>query len=164
MLKTRILTAFFLGLFFSTALFKASDQVWALLTLSATLIAVWEWSNLIKLNKQQTWLNLACTASVAAMILFSALLPSAYFIDILAVLVLCLATFFWLIIAPVWLLTRKEIRNRLLLATLGFCLLLSLWLALIGLQKISPWMLLAVMATVWLADSAAYFSGKQLSY
>jgi CDP-diglyceride synthetase len=92
MLKTRIVTAFFLGLFFSTALFKASDLIWALLTLSATLIAVWEWSNLIKLNKRQTWLNLACTASVAAMILFSALLPAAYYIDVLAVLVLCWAT------------------------------------------------------------------------
>ena len=121
MLKTRIITAFFLGLFFSITLFKASDLIWALLTLSATLIAVWEWSNLIQLNKRQTWLNLACTASLASMILFSALLPAAYYIDVLAVVALCLATFFWLFIAPVWLLTRKEIHNRLLLATL--CLL-----------------------------------------
>jgi len=70
MLKTRIITALVLGLFFSIALFKASDLIWALLTLSATLIAVWEWSNLIQLNKRQTWLNLACTTSVASMILF----------------------------------------------------------------------------------------------
>ena len=161
MLKTRIITALVLGLFFSIALFKASDLIWALLTLLAMLIAVWEWCNLIQLNKRQTWLNLACTASAAAMILFSALLPAAYYIDVLAVVALCLATFFWLFIAPVWLLTRKGIHNRLLLAILGFCLLLSVWLALIGLQKISPWLLLAIMATVWLADSAAYFSGKQ---
>jgi phosphatidate cytidylyltransferase len=119
MLKTRIITALVLGLFFSTALFKASDLIWALLTLSATLIAVWEWSNLIQLNKRQTWLNLACTASVAAMILFSALLPAAYYIDVLAVVALCLATLFWLFIAPVWLLTRKEIHNRLLLDSLS---------------------------------------------
>ena len=57
MLKTRIITALVLGLFFSTALFKASDLIWALLTLLATLTAVWEWSNLIQLNKRQTWLN-----------------------------------------------------------------------------------------------------------
>jgi phosphatidate cytidylyltransferase len=161
MLKTRIITALVLGIFFSIALFKASDLIWALLTLLATLIAVWEWCNLIQLNKRQTWLNLACTASAAAMILFSALLPAAYYIDVLAVVALSLATLFWLLIAPAWLLTRKEIHNRLLLAVLGFCLLLSVWLALIGLQKISPWVLLAIMATVWLADSAAYFSGKQ---
>ena len=129
MLKTRIITALVLGIFFSIALFKASDLIWALLTLSATLIAVWEWSNLIQLNKRQTWLNLACTASVASMILFSALLPAAYYIDVLAVVALSLATLFWLLIAPAWLLTRKEIHNRLLLAVLGFCLLLSVWLA-----------------------------------
>jgi phosphatidate cytidylyltransferase len=161
MLKTRVITALVLGLFFSTALFSASDQIWALLTLLATLIAVWEWSNLIKLNKRQTWLNLACTASAAAMILFSAWLPAAYYIDIMAVFALCLATLFWLFIAPVWLLTWNQIYNRMLLAMLGFILLLAVWLALIGLQKISPWVLLAVMATVWLADSAAYFVGKQ---
>ena len=164
MLKTRIITALVLGLFFSIALFKASDLIWALLTLLAMLIAVWEWCNLIQLNKRQTWLNLACTASAAAMILFSALLPAAYYIDVLAVVALTLATLFWLLIAPAWLLTRKEIHNRLLLAILGFCLLLSVWLALIGLQKISPWLLLAIMATVWLADSAAYFSGKQFGH
>lgn len=161
MLKTRIITALILGLFFSTALFKASDSTWALLTLLATLIAVWEWSNLIKLNRRQTWLNIACTASAASMILFSARLPAAYYIDVLAVVALTMAAFFWLFVVPVWLLTRREIHNRLLMAMLGFCLLLSVWLALIGLQKISPWLLLAVMATVWLADSAAYFSGKQ---
>jgi len=161
MLKTRIITALILGLFFSTALFKASDSTWALLTLLATLIAVWEWSNLIKLNRRQTWLNIAWTASAAGMILFSAHLPAAYYIDVLAVVTLTMAALFWLFGAPVWLLTRRGIHNRLLMAMLGFCLLLSVWLALIGLQKISPWLLLAVMATVWLADSAAYFSGKQ---
>jgi len=161
MLKTRIITALILGLFFSTSLFKASDSTWALITLLATLIAVWEWSNLIKLNRRQTWLNIACTASAASMILFSARLPAAYYIDVLAVVALTMAALFWLFVAPVWLLTRREIHNRLLMAMLGFCLLLSVWLALIGLQKISPWLLLAVMATVWLADSAAYFSGKQ---
>jgi len=161
MLKTRIITALILGLFFSTALFKASDSTWALLTLLATLIAVWEWSNLIKLNRRQTWLNIAWTASAAGMILFSAHLPAAYYIDVLAVVTLTMAALFWLFGAPVWLLTRRGIHNRLLMAMLGFCLLLSVWLALIGLQKISPWLLLAVMATVLLADSAAYFSGKQ---
>jgi len=161
MLKTRIITALILGLFFSTALFKSSDSTWALLTLLATLIAVWEWSNLIKLNRRQTWLNIACTASAASMILFSARLPAAYYIDVLAAIALTMAAFFWLFVAPFWLLTRREMHNRLLMAMLGFCLLLSVWLALIGLQKFSPWLLLAVMATVWLADSAAYFSGKQ---
>ncbi|MBZ4200568.1 MAG: phosphatidate cytidylyltransferase [Methylotenera sp.] len=161
MLKTRIITALVLTMLFSIALFRSSDQIWALLTLFATLLAVWEWSNLIQLNKQQTALNLACTASAAAMVLLSASLPSAYYIDLFALVLLAVATLFWLLLAPIWLLSRQQLNNRLLMTALGFCLLLATWLALIGLQRISPWLLLAVMATIWLADSAAYFAGKQ---
>lgn len=161
MLKTRIITALVLTMLFSIALFRSSDQIWALLTLFATLLAVWEWSNLIQLNKQQTALNLACTASAAAMVLLSASLPSAYYIDLFALVLLAVATLFWLLLAPIWLLSRRQLNNRLLMTALGFCLLLATWLALIGLQHISPWLLLAVMATIWLADSAAYFAGKQ---
>jgi len=40
-------------------------------------------------------------------------------------------------------------------------LLSATWLALNGLQNISPWLLLGVLAIVWLADIAAYFSGKR---
>lgn len=161
MLKTRIITALILAMLFSIALFRSSDQIWAMVTLFATLLAVWEWSNLIKLNKPQTALNLACAVSLAAMVLLSPSLPSAYYIDFFTLALLSLATLFWLFLAPIWLVTRVRFNNRLLMAALGLCLLLSTWLALIGLQRISPWLLLAVMATVWLADSAAYFAGKQ---
>lgn len=161
MLKTRIITALILAMLFSIALFRSSDQIWAMVTLFATLLAVWEWSNLIKLNKPQTALNLACAVSVAAMVLLSPSLPSAYYIDFFTLALLSLATLFWLFLAPIWLVSRMQFNNRLLMAALGLCLLLSTWLALIGLQRISPWLLLAVMATVWLADSAAYFAGKQ---
>ena len=47
------------------------------------------------------------------------------------------------------------------MVTLGLLLLFATWVALNGLQRISPWLLLAVLATVWLADSAAYFAGKR---
>ncbi len=161
MLKTRIITALILAMLFSIALFRSSDQIWAMVTLFATLLAVWELSNLIKLNKPQTALNLACAVSVAAMVLLSPSLPSAYYIDFFTLALLSLATLFWLFLAPIWLVSRMQFNNRLLMAALGLCLLLSTWLALIGLQRISPWLLLAVMATVWLADSAAYFAGKQ---
>lgn len=161
MLKTRIITALILAMLFSIALFRSSDQIWAMVTLFATLLAVWEWSNLIKLNKPQTALNLACAVSLAAMVLLSPSLPSAYYIDFFTLALLSLATLFWLFLAPIWLVSRVRFNNRLLMAALGLCLLLSTWLALIGLQRISPWLLLAVMATVWLADSAAYFAGKR---
>ncbi len=157
MLKTRIITALVLALAFSSALFNASNQLWAIITLAASLIAVWEWSNLIKLSRAQTLLNLSAAASLAGMMLIS----SAYYMDALAFSILCFATLFWLLLAPFWLLTRKQMQHKGLMAALGLILLLATWLALVGLQRISPWLLLAVLATVWLADSAAYFAGKR---
>lgn len=35
------------------------------------------------------------------------------------------------------------------------------WLALVSMRGISPWLLLVVMAAVWIADSTAYFAGRR---
>jgi phosphatidate cytidylyltransferase len=39
-------------------------------------------------------------------------------------------------------------------------LIVPLWLALICAKEADPWLLLALLATIWIADSAAYFAGK----
>ena len=39
-------------------------------------------------------------------------------------------------------------------------MLIGAWVALIELQARSPWLVLAAMAIVWVADTAAYFSGR----
>ena len=39
-------------------------------------------------------------------------------------------------------------------------LMAPLWLALICAKSADPWLLLALLATIWIADSAAYFAGK----
>jgi len=38
--------------------------------------------------------------------------------------------------------------------------LIGVWLALVELQARSPWLVLAAMAIVWVADTAAYFAGR----
>jgi len=38
--------------------------------------------------------------------------------------------------------------------------LIGAWMALVELQARSPWLVLAAMAIVWIADTAAYFSGR----
>lgn len=161
MLRTRVITAAVLIVGFLTALFLASAKVWACLTLGITLIGVWEWSNLIKLNKPQM-LCLMATASILGLsIVFvskSALTPYQHYI-ILSLL--GLSTFFWVVIAPIWLITKKACTNRLVMAILGLLLLLATWFGFIGLHAISPWLLLATIATVSIADSAAYFAGKR---
>ncbi|MCL2308980.1 MAG: phosphatidate cytidylyltransferase [Proteobacteria bacterium] len=45
-------------------------------------------------------------------------------------------------------------------AAVGGWLLFCSWLAMAQLRSVSPWLLLAVLVLVWLADSAAYFAGR----
>jgi phosphatidate cytidylyltransferase len=146
-------------------MFLASPMFWALCTLAITLIAVWEWSNLVKLNRAQMLLNvsLALTIGLAFIVTANIQLAADYDVLMFKLLfgLLALAVAFWIFIAPVWLITRRQISHKLLLAALGLLLLLANWLALVGLHGLSPWVLLAVLSTVWLADSAAYFAGKR---
>ncbi len=164
MLKTRIITAIVLAIGFSVALFKASNQVWTVITLSATLIALWEWSNLIKLTKLQMLLNLAGALSISLMMLFPSHISIGHYKDELEFGLLFISTVFWVVLIPFWLISRKAINNKLVMAMLGLLLLLATWVALNGLELISPWLLLAVLSTVWLADSAAYFAGKRFGH
>ncbi len=161
MLRTRIITAIVLIIGFLTALFLASAQVWAILTLAITLIGVWEWSNLIKLNQTQMLCHLAIASSLGLLITFASKTPLAPFQNQLVLILLGGATLFWVAIAPVWLITRKTCSNRLVMGGLGLLLLLATWVGLTGLHGISPWLLLAIIATVSIADSAAYFAGKR---
>ncbi|MDR2017246.1 MAG: phosphatidate cytidylyltransferase, partial [Burkholderiales bacterium] len=45
-------------------------------------------------------------------------------------------------------------------AMIGGWLLFCSWLAMLQLRSVSPWLLLAVLVLMWLADSAAYFAGR----
>ena len=165
MLKTRIITAIFLIIGFLILLFSASHMVWALSTLALTLIAVWEWSTLIKLSHRQMLLNVWIALSIGLAFIFTAstqlVVVSDALMFYLLFSILAIASIFWLFLAPIWLISRRVISHKLIMAILGLLLLLATWIALVGLHRIGPWMLLAVLATVWLADSAAYFAGKR---
>ncbi|HSI37849.1 MAG TPA: phosphatidate cytidylyltransferase [Methylotenera sp.] len=161
MLKTRIFTALVLVAGFLGILFLASDTTWALLTLIASLIGVWEWSNLIQLNKLQTRVALAIASGLGLALIFTSNISLADYHDAVVLSILGIAAIFWIFIAPIWLGTRKKINHRLAMSILGLLLLFATWIALIGLHNISPWLLLGVLATVWIADSAAYFAGKR---
>ena len=161
MLKTRVITAVFLTIGFLLALFFASKVVWSLLTLLATVIGVWEWSKLIKLKKRHMHIYLAVALAIGLLLIFSVDSPFANYHDELVRLLLGLAAFFWIVLTPIWLISRFQTHQKLLMALLGLVLLLATWVGLNGLQNISHWLLLGVLITVWLADSAAYFAGKR---
>ncbi|MGB2831560.1 MAG: phosphatidate cytidylyltransferase [Methylotenera sp.] len=160
MLKTRIITALVLMIGFLMALFNTSGILWSFITLAAVLIGIWEWSKLIKLNHTQLLVSVACALVIGLILTLASMTSLGHYSDELVFILLGLSTVFWIFVAPIWLITRKKINHQLFLAILGILLLLATWVALNGLHSISPWLLLAVLGTVWLADSAAYFAGK----
>lgn len=68
-----------------------------------------------------------------------------------------IAALFWLLVAPAWLAVGLREAQRVAVAAAGFVVLLPAALAMSGLE---PRRLLAVLALVWVADSAAYFVGR----
>lgn len=161
MLKTRIITAAVLlaGLF--SAVFFASSEVWALITLGIVLLGMAEWSNLIRLQKNQRYFLLIVTMVLGLLITFMHLTPFYYYQNHVVLAVLAVSSLFWVVVAPLWLLTRKTFSNALVMSVLGLFLMFATWIALVGLHAINPFLLLGAIATVSIADSAAYFSGKK---
>jgi phosphatidate cytidylyltransferase len=71
------------------------------------------------------------------------------------------ATVFWLLVAPAWLVSGRRVTSRPVLAIVGWLVLIATWVAVVALQTSSPGLLLAMMAIVWIADTAAYFTGRR---
>lgn len=161
MLKTRIITAAVLLAILLLVIFTTSTQVWALLTLGIVLLGVYEWSNLIRLNKIQMYLCVAIALFSGLTVSFMSKTVIAPYQGRLILALLAFASLFWVLIAPLCLMTRKTPSSKLVMSVLGFVLILATWVGLVGLHALSPWLLLSVIATVSIADSAAYFAGKR---
>lgn len=162
MLKTRILTSIVLIPGFLAALFLLPDFYWSLLMLLLIGIGLWEWAVMSRFSHwgKIAYVSTAMLAGVAVIagvggesVLY--LQEYTIFWGILA------AAVFWLLLAPLWLITRFNLRNVYLLAIAGWFVILPTWLALVSLRRIDPVLLLAIMAAVWIADTAAYFFGKR---
>lgn len=70
------------------------------------------------------------------------------------------AALFWLLLAP-WLLARAELpRHPLFMLSLGLIILTAAGGAMSSLRNVSPTLLLALMAIIWISDTSAYFAGR----
>lgn len=158
MLKTRIITAVVLVAGFIPALFMLDNAAWAYGMLLLVLLALQEWAAMIQLNPIQRaiYLVIAALAGLAVVQLMQQGFHLFFYYSINVFFVVAL---FWTLIMPFWL-AKKWKLNKLVMALLGFLLLASLWLALICAKGADPWLLLCLLATIWIADSAAYFAGK----
>lgn len=161
MLKTRLLTSATLMAGFLLGLFLLPDTYWALLTLAVILIGLWEWAGLAQLPPLARNIYLAVTLLACCFLIFADRVDLAYLRPLTLFWGILIAAFFWLLICPIWLISRYRLKSRFGLAIAGWLVMLPLWLALVSLRNVDPRLLLGLIAVIWIADTAAYFTGKR---
>jgi len=163
-MSTRILTALVLIPVTIAALFLLPPRAWGALTLMVVIIASNEWAMLSGYRKQSGLLLVAGTLLIGACLLFTpwpGFDAGGGWPETLVVSICGAATLFWVVIAPAWLYFGWRIESKIVLTLVGWLALTATWVAVVQLQARSPALLLALMAIVWIADSAAYFAGRR---
>lgn len=161
MLKARIVTAVTVLCLFLAALFFLPSIFWMVLLLALTATGSWEWTRLAGFSLNQSFAYLLITVLLGGELLF--LLSNVLRADPFATSFLWIyaaSSVFWILAVPLLLKTKRPVRNRSLLALMGWLLLLPTCLALFQLRAIDPLLLLGFMCTIWISDTAAYFSGR----
>jgi phosphatidate cytidylyltransferase len=161
MLKARVVTALLLLAGFLAALFLLPFAGWLVFASLIAGLGGWEWSGLIALNSlwRKVYAGIAFSAcALLGLTIFDA--GSGQLRDLMPILIgYALAAGFWLLMVPLWLRTKWRAAG-LSGIIVGMIVLIPACLALMQLRVASPILLLAAMAFVWLADIAAYFTGK----
>lgn len=168
MLKTRIVTAILLFAAFLCALFFLPPPGWIGVAGLVAAFASWEWGALMK-QSGKTRLVLGAVMVVVCTGI-SVVFPSAVGLDNqfseaawhVGRWLYLPAAAFWLLVVPFWLRYRWVLQNRVVGYVTGMVVILPTWLALVQLRQLGIGPLVAIMAIVWLADVAAYFSGRAL--
>ena len=163
-MRTRILTALVLVPFTIAALFLLPLRGWGAITLMIVVLASSEWAVLTGYRKRTGLLLVAGILLIGSCMLFTrwtgfdadAGWPEAFVVSICGA-----ATLFWVVIAPAWLYFGWRIESKIVLSLVGCVALIATWVAVVQLQARSPALLLALMAIVWVADTAAYFAGRR---
>ncbi|MEP6996423.1 MAG: phosphatidate cytidylyltransferase [Betaproteobacteria bacterium] len=164
MLKTRIITALVLIPLTLAALFLLPPRAWGVVTLAIVVIGATEWAELAALKKRRWLLFVGTTLFIGCVLLLdpaAGFTPESGWADAVVFWICGAATVFWLLVAPAWLASGRRVESRPVLAIVGWLVLIATWMAVVALQTRSPGLLLALMAIVWIADTAAYFTGRR---
>ena len=166
MLKQRVITAIVLLLAFLSAIFLLPPVGWLAVATLVAALAAWEWGGLMQWGRVG---RVALGGATAAYCLVVTLVqPSAVGLAGgdpelargVALWHYLPAVLFWILLVPFWLRRRWPLKGAGMGLAVGGVVLLPTWLALVQLRQLGPWPLLGLMAVVWIADIAAYFSGR----
>lgn len=162
MLKTRVWTAAFLLIALLLAVFYLPQNLWDMLVLAIAMVGAWEWGNISGFSPPQKWSFTVLTTALLLVLTLAVPGQNFPFAEWSSLkLIFFVAVLFWLVVAPLWLWQRWQVKNKLILAVTGLAVLIPFAFALIHLRLFDPRLLVALMGVVWVADIAAYFSGKK---
>lgn len=161
MLRARIFTAVIMLCVFLAALFYLSSIFWMVLLLALTAAGTWEWGRLSKFSLTSSITYLLFTVILVGELLFvlnDVVLADPHTRSFLWFYAASAA--FWALCVPLFLASKRPIRNPVALALTGWLVLLPTCFALYQLRAIDPFLLLGFMAAIWISDTAAYFTGR----
>ncbi|MCB1906871.1 MAG: phosphatidate cytidylyltransferase [Rhodocyclaceae bacterium] len=159
MLRTRVLTALVLVSVFGAILFGAPGPAWTVFAAVIGALSAWEWAGLIRLVGPGRIVFASLLGVLVLVVAPSGHVAEAHWPSLI---LFAISALFWLLVAPLWLKSRWAVPRGWPGLALGVLLLLPPALAMVAIrQQFGPWWLLAVMASVWMADIAAYFVGRR---
>lgn len=162
MLATRIKTACVLFALVFLTLFIMPDWAWLGFASLIAAAAFWEWQNLAVVSEFPERMRVHVAAVLGLSLTAFALVGGAEALTLFALTMTVMSAVFWVLVVPTWLARGWKIQNPSLHQAVGLIVVLPAWSALIVLKTIppEPLVLIAVMAVPWIADIAAYFTGK----
>lgn len=153
MLKTRVITALLLVAALALILFAMPPLAAVLAFAAVAALSAWEWGGLMRQDKPARVMY----AFVLLLFCWQLTVAAPQLVPVL----LGVSAAFWILVVPVWFRCKWTLAgNDFFGYLMGALVILPTWAALVALHAVSTWLLLAVMALVWVADIAAYFAGR----
>jgi phosphatidate cytidylyltransferase len=161
-LTTRVATAAILVVAVLCALFLLPPAGWGIAVLAIIGVGAYEWARLIGLRGARGPLFVGITVAAGGALLAGATPMAGGGWPHAVVIVVCgLATLFWIAAGTPAVLLAWQPQSTYVRAATAVLVLLGAFVAVVELQARSPWLVLAAMAFVWIADTAAFFAGRR---
>ena len=153
MLRTRVITALLLVAGFALILFVFPPMAATLAFAAIAALAAWEWGGLMRQEQPARVMY----ALLLLLFCWQLTVAAAQLVPVL----LAVSAAFWILVVPLWFRFKWTLAgNDFFGYLLGGLVILPTWAAMVALNAVSTWLLLAAMALVWVADIAAYFTGR----